>query len=132
MAQAKIEGLLTQWKEKSGKLELTSDQETKIKQWFADCVEKLKQRKEGARKVIGDLKTAVDGGDDKAAEENLQKLREGLRQHDQGREKALDEFDQILKPNQRARIVLFAVSEAKAKGQSVEHLLDSILSGVAE
>ncbi|CAF1561725.1 unnamed protein product [Didymodactylos carnosus] len=132
MAQAKIDALLKQWKEKSGNLDLTADQETKLKQWFVECSDKLKQRKEGGRKVIGELKTAVDGGDDTATEGNLQKLREGLRQHDQGREKALDEFDKILNPIQRARIVLFSVEEAKTKGQMVSYLLDSLLSETAQ
>jgi Spy/CpxP family protein refolding chaperone len=74
------------------------------------------------------LKTAVDSNDSAKAEELLQKLREGFRQLSEGREKALDEFDKILKPEQRARIVVYAVQQAKESGRPVEHLIDNLFS----
>jgi Spy/CpxP family protein refolding chaperone len=74
------------------------------------------------------LQAAVESNDSAKAEELLQKLREGFRQLSQGRETALDEFDKILKPEQRARIVLAAVHQAKESGRPVEHLIDSLFS----
>ena len=78
--------------------------------------------------MITQIQAAVESNDSAKADELLQKLRGGLRQMAEGREKALDEFDQILKPEQRARIVVSAVQQAKESGRPVEHIIDQLFS----
>jgi hypothetical protein len=60
------------------------------------------------------------------------KLREGFRQAGEGRENFLDQFDQVLQPEQRARLVLYLVQRAKDSGKTVEQLIDTLLSQSGE
>ncbi|CAF0886330.1 unnamed protein product [Adineta steineri] len=89
-------------------------------------------RRQGAKELIGHLQAAVEANDSAKIEELLQKLREGFRKISEGREKVLDEFDQIVKPDQRARIVLSGVQRAKESGRSIEQVLFELLSPAEE
>lgn len=102
-----------------------------MKAWFAGAVERFSARREAGKQVIVGLQAAVEGNDGAKAEELLTKLREGFRQLSQGREKTLDDFDAILKPEQRARMLLFAVQKAKEAGRPVEQMIDSIFLDAA-
>jgi hypothetical protein len=74
------------------------------------------------------LQAAVDNNDSARAEELLQRLREGFRQAADGRERALDEFDRILRPEQRARVVVYAAQQARESGRPVEQVIDDLFS----
>ncbi|CAM4755265.1 unnamed protein product [Rotaria magnacalcarata] len=63
--------------------------------------------------------------DNATIEQLFGKLREGLLLAGQGRQGFLDEFDQILQPDQRARFLLHLVQPAKESGKPVEQLIDS-------
>ncbi|CAF4700285.1 unnamed protein product, partial [Rotaria magnacalcarata] len=55
--------------------------------------------------------------DNATIEQLFGKLREGLLLAGQGRQGFLDEFDQILQPDQRARFLLHLVQPAKESGK---------------
>lgn len=55
-------------------------------------------------------------------------LREGFRQVAQGRETFLDQFDQVLQPEQRARLFLSLAQQARDSGRTVEQLVDNLLT----
>ena len=91
-------------------------------------MQKVQARREAAKKVIEDLSTAAQAKDAATTEQSLQKLRGGLRQVGENREKFLDAFDQILQPEQRAAILLFIVQRAKETGKPLEQLIDDFAS----
>ncbi|CAF1166110.1 unnamed protein product [Rotaria sp. Silwood1] len=126
MTQARTDAIVDSWKVKAN-LNLSADEEQKFKEWFHGAAERLSARRQAGREVVTQLQAAVESNDTAKQAELLQKIREGFRQLSEGREKALDEFDKILKPEQRARIVVHAVQQAKESGRPVEHLLDSLL-----
>jgi len=125
MAQAKTDALIDGWKTKAN-LSLSAEEEQKLKTWFAGAAERLNARRQAGKEVLTQLQTAVESNDNAKAEELLQKIREGFRQLSEAREKALDEFDKILKPEQRARIVVHAVQQAKESGRPVEHSIENL------
>lgn len=95
---------------------------------MATAAEKTAARRDAARQVFEQLNTAVQGNDSAAAEQLLQKVREGVRQAGEARERFLDQFDKVLQPEQRARLVLALVQQAKAAGSPVEQFVDALLS----
>ncbi|CAF4469186.1 unnamed protein product [Rotaria sp. Silwood2] len=126
MAQARTDAIVDSWNTKA-KLNLTAEEEQHFKAWFHGAAERLTARRQAGKEVIAQLHAAVESNDSAKQEELLQKLREGFRKLSEGRERALDEFDKILRPEQRARIVVCAVQQAKESGRPVEHLIDSLL-----
>ena len=90
-------------------------------------VEKFHARREAGKQLIEQLQTAVQGNDSAAADQLLQKFRQGFRQHAEGREQFLDEIDKILQPEQRARIVLHLVQRAHETKKSLVQLVDHLL-----
>ncbi|CAF3635792.1 unnamed protein product [Rotaria socialis] len=92
-------------------LYLAGEQEEKLKALFKSAAEKV--RSQNGNATIKQL---------------FRKLREGLLLAEQGRQGFLDEFDQILQPNQRARFLLHLVQLAKESGEPVEQLIDSFLT----
>ncbi|CAF0911248.1 unnamed protein product [Adineta steineri] len=131
MAQARVDTIIETWKSKAG-LTLSAEEEEKLKKLFTEAVERMGARRQGAKELIGHLQAAVEANDSAKIEELLQKLREGFRKISEGREKVLDEFDQIVKPDQRARIVLSGVQRAKESGRSIEQVLFELLSPAEE
>ncbi|CAF0794391.1 unnamed protein product [Adineta steineri] len=131
MAQARVDTIIETWKTKAG-LTLSAEEEEKLKKLFTEAVERMGARRQGAKELIGHLQAAVEANDSAKIEELLQKLREGFRKISEGREKVLDEFDQIVKPDQRARIVLSGVQRAKESGRSIEQVLFELLSPAEE
>jgi len=127
MAHARTDALVDTWKTKAN-LNLTAEQEQQVKAWLGNAAEKLSARRHAGKELIAQLQAALDANDGAKADELLKKLREGFRQLSEGREKALDEFDKILSPEQRGRIVVAAVKQAKESGRPVEHLIDSFFS----
>ena len=95
-------------------------------------MEKVKGRREGAKKILEGLAAAKAANDDAQADALLKKLREGLREVGQGREGFLDAFDNILNPGQRATILLAIVQQAKDSGKPVEQLIDDLLRQTAD
>lgn len=89
---------------------------------------KARARREGGKQLIEHLQKAVDGNDAAALDQLLGKLREGLRGAAEGREKFLDEFDQALQADQRARFLLYAVKQAKESGKTIEQFIDDKLT----
>ena len=97
-----------------------------------EVVEKVKGRREGAKKILEGLAAAKAANDDAQADALLKKLREGLREVGAGREGFLDAFDTILSPNQRSTILLAIVQKAKDSGKPVEQLIDDLLRQTAD
>lgn len=95
---------------------------------MTSAVERTAARRQAAKEVFEQLNTAVQGNDTAAAEQLLQKVREGVRQAAEARERFLDQFDQVLQPDQRARLVLALVQQAKTSGQAVEQFVDAIFA----
>ncbi|CAF1049160.1 unnamed protein product [Rotaria sordida] len=126
MAQGRTDAIVDSWKVKAN-LNLSADQERGLKEWFRGACERLNARRQAGREVLAQMQTAVDAKDSAKAEELLQRLREGFRKLSEAREKALDEFDRLLQPEQRARIVLCAVQQAKESGRSLENVIDNLL-----
>lgn len=93
---------------------------------LTSAVERTAARRQAGREVFEQLNTAVQGGDNAAAEQLLQKVREGVRQAAEARERFLDQFDQVLQADQRARLVLALVQQAKTSGQAVEQFVDAL------
>ncbi|UJR14610.1 hypothetical protein I4U23_001604 [Adineta vaga] len=131
MAQARTDAIIDSWKTKAN-LSLSAEEEQKLKAWFAGAAERISARRTAGKELFTQLNAAVESNDSAKADELLQKLREGFRQLSEGREKALDEFDKILKPEQRARIVVYAVQQAKESGRPVEHIIDQLFSQTSE
>ncbi|CAF0835719.1 unnamed protein product [Adineta steineri] len=131
MAQARVDTIIETWKTKAG-LTLSAEEEEKLKKLFTEAVERMGARRQGGKELLGQLQAAVEANDSAKIEELLQKLREGFRKISEGREKVLDEFDQIVKPDQRARIVLSGVQRAKESGRSIEQVLFELLSPAEE
>ncbi|CAF0886367.1 unnamed protein product [Adineta steineri] len=131
MAQARVDTIIETWKTKAG-LTLSAEEEEKLKKLFTEAIERVGARRQGAKELIGHLQAAVEASDSAKIEELLTKLREGFRKVSEGREKILDEFDQIVKPEQRARIVLSGVQRAKESGRSIEQVLFELLSPADE
>ncbi len=92
------------------------------------AVEKYHARREAGKQVLEQLQAAVQGNDSATAEQLLQKVREGFRQAGEGRERFLDQFDQVLQPEQRARVVLHLVKRARETGRPVEQFVDHLLA----
>ena len=92
------------------------------------AVERTAARRQAAREVFEKLAAAAQGNDGAAADELLKKVREGVRQAADARERFLDEFDKVLQPEQRARLVLALIQEAKQTGQAVEHFVDALFA----
>ena len=95
---------------------------------MTSAVERTAARRQAAKEVFEQLNTAVQRNDTAAAEQLLQKVREGVRQAAEARERFLDQFDQVLQPDQRARLVLALVQQAKTSGQAVEQFVDAIFA----
>ena len=143
MANARTDAIIDAWKSKAG-LTLSAEEEQKVgrfdrtslilicfdqlKAWFAGAAERIQARREAGKNLFVELAAAVESNDSAKADELLKKLREGFRQLSEGREKALDEFDNILSADQRARIVVAAVKQAKESGRPVEHIIDQLFS----
>ncbi|CAF1047056.1 unnamed protein product [Adineta ricciae] len=127
MANARTDAIIDAWKSKAG-LTLSAEEEQKLKAWFAGAAERIQARREAGKNLFVELAAAVESNDSAKADELLKKLREGFRQLSEGREKALDEFDSILSADQRARIVVAAVKQAKESGRPVEHIIDQLFS----
>ena len=138
MAQARTDALIDSWKTKAN-LSLSAEEEQKVIVLFIHLINtillfchlyisskhglvlllnEVNARREAGKEVMTQLQAAVENNDSAKAEELLQKVRGGLRQLSEGRESALDEFDKILKPEQRARIVVYAVQQAKESGST--------------
>ncbi len=92
------------------------------------AVERTAGRREAAKQVLGELQTAVQGGDSAQVSELLQKVREGFRQAAAARETFLDQFDNVLQPEQRAKLVLALVQQAQQSGKPVEQFVDALLA----
>ncbi len=103
-----------------------------LKALLTGATEKFSVRREAGKQVIEQLQTAVQSNDNATTEQLLLKLREGFRQAGEGRENFLDQFDQVLQPEQRARLVLYLVQRAKDSGKTVEQLIDTLLSQSGE
>ncbi len=58
----------------------------------------------------------------------MTKFREGVRQAAEGREQFLDQIDQVLQSEQRARLLVYLVQRAKETGKTVDQLVDQFLS----
>ena len=143
MANARTDAIIDAWKTKAG-LTLSAEEEQNVgiidhtyfvlicfdqlKTWFAGAAGRIQARREAGKALFAELAAAVEGNDGAKADELLKKLREGFRQLSEGREKALDEFDNILPAEQRARIVVAAVKQAKESGRSVENIIDQLFS----
>lgn len=131
MADNKINALVDTWKTDAA-LNLSSEQEERLKALFNGAAEKVRARREAGKQVVEQLQKAVESNDTAAADQLLQKLREGLRQVGEGRERFLDEFDKVLQPEQRARVLLRVVQKAKESGKPVEQLIDNLLAQSGE
>ena len=92
------------------------------------AVERTGARREAAKQVLGQLQAAVQGGDNAQVTALLQQVREGFRQAAAAREKFLDEFDTVLQPEQRAKLVLALVQQAQQQGKPVEQFVDALLA----
>lgn len=145
MADNKVNALVENWNTKAS-LNLAGDQEEKVnkvlilgkknnkflylvqlKALLNTAVEKYRGRREAGKHAVEQLQTAVQGGDNATVEQVLKKFREGLSQAAEGREKFLDQFDQVLQPEQRAKLLLFLVQRAKETGKPIEQLVDNLL-----
>ena len=131
MAANKVNALVDTWKTDAS-LNLSSEQEEQLKALFNGAVEKVRARRDAGKQVVEQLQKAVESNDSAAVEQLLQKLREGLRQAGEGREQFLNEFDKVLRPEQRARVLLRVVQKAKESGKPVEQLIDNLLAQSGE
>ncbi|CAF1012569.1 unnamed protein product [Rotaria sp. Silwood1] len=127
MAGNKIDTLVATWNT-AAKLSLTGEQEEKLKALFNDAAERVRARRAAGKKLVEDVNKAVEANDNATTEQLLVKLREGLRQAGESRERFLDEFDKVLRAEQRGRFLLYVVQRAKESGKPVEQLIDSLLA----
>ncbi len=92
------------------------------------AVERTAARRDAATQVLQQLQAAVQGGNNATVAELLNKVREGFRQAAEARERFLDQFDTVLQPEQRARLVLALVQQAQQSGKPVEQFVDALLA----
>ncbi len=92
------------------------------------AAERTAVRREAAKQVVGQLQAAVQGGNNANVEVLLNQVREGFRLAAAAREAFLDQFDAVLQPEQRARLLLSLVQQAQQSGQPVEQFVDALLA----
>ncbi len=146
MANARTDALIETWRANAN-LTLSGEEEQQVtflfislikmllfcnfyqlRAWFSAAAERTAARRQAGQELFTQLQAAVDNNDSARAEELLQRLREGFRQAADARERALDEFDRILRPEQRARVVVYAAQQARESGRPVEQVIDDLFS----
>jgi len=113
-------------------LNLQAEQEQKLKELLNVTAQKVRARRQSGKQVVEQLQQAVENNNDAQTEELLQKVRDGLRQAADGREKLLDQVDQVLQPQQRARLLVNLVQQAKDTNTAVEVLVQNLLVQTSE
>ncbi|CAF1456776.1 unnamed protein product [Didymodactylos carnosus] len=111
-------------------ISLTEEQRSHKEGIAQDYHNTTKKIKENSVKVIDEIKTAADNGNETKIEEHWHKYREYVKQENEVRETFLDEFEKKFIASQRARLVL-AANESQGRGesrnQSAGCLLDTVL-----
>jgi uncharacterized membrane protein YvbJ len=92
------------------------------------AVERTAARREAAKEVVENLQAAVQGGDNTEVGELLNRVRDGFRLAAAARETFLDQFDNVLQPEQRAKLLLSLVQQAQQSGKPVEQFVDALLA----
>jgi len=127
MAANQVNALVTKL-QNDANLNLNAEQQQQFSQLVNAAAPKVQSRRDAAKQVLEQLQAAVENNQSAQTEELLQKLREGLRQAGQGREQFLDKLDQVLQPEQRARLVVHLAQQAHQQGKTLLELVDALLA----